>query len=32
MMPDGGLLVLFVVAIDDQTAVFAVSLQAGPFA
>jgi hypothetical protein len=26
------LLVLFVVAIDDQTAVFAVSLQAGPFA
>ena len=32
MTPDGGLLVLFVVAIDDQTAVLAVSLQIDPFA
>ena len=32
MTLDGGLLVLFVVAIDDQTAVLAVSLQADPFA
>ena len=32
MTPDGGLIVLFVVAIDNQTAVLAVSLQVDPFA
>lgn len=32
MTPDGGLIVLFVVAIDDQIALLALSLQADPFA
>ena len=32
LTPDGGLIVLFMVAIGDQTALLAVSLQADSFA